>query len=167
MLRIFHIIVRVIGRIHIVVDGLDECEDRAAAISKMKSMLQFDSLGLMKWFCSSRKESEYESLFESVDGAIFIQPSKEESMQDISTYVEKYPGLASHQEDCLKKFKTKCDGNFLCMSLTAKTLSGDELTCKEDMDKELSRFPVSLIGCYERILRQLMGKGERQRRLAR
>ena len=166
-MQIFHALIRRIGRVHVFIDGLDECKDRTYLISLLRTALNLETYGLVKWFCSSRKEVEFVDLFANLGNVVRVQPSKHECMDDIKTYLASYPEPSSRRETFSELARKSTCGNFLCMSLTAKTLSGDELTCIDDMKDEFSRFPAELNRCYERILRQLMTRSERQRKLAR
>lgn len=167
--RVFHALLRQIDRIHIILDGLDECQchNHASPVQMMQSLLELNTHGLVKWFCSSRRQDEFPALFGGRNDIVQVQPSKEESMQDISIYLKKHPGIASDQEAQLQTAKEASNGNFLIISLTAKILAGDGVTSKEDIEKKLAQFPTKLNEFFGHVLRRIMKREKEQRQLAR
>ncbi|KAI9657236.1 MAG: hypothetical protein M1831_004425 [Alyxoria varia] len=165
-LQVFQNLLKRIGRVHVVIDGLDECVNRDLLLHLLLSMFGTESLGLVKWFCSSRYEVDFEKLFQRLHGVRRVSPSDESIMQDITIFVEQHEASHRHSAKCLESNKKASEANFLWMSLTARTLSGADSTCDEELREELKKFPKGLNGCYQRILRHLMQRPGNQQKLA-
>jgi hypothetical protein len=154
------------SRVHIVLDGLDECNDRLLMKNVFSRLMTSDTYGLVKWFYSSRDELDLRSLTQQI-GASRINASREHIMVDIEKYISEHTTTSEHQFGCIHYWTAASEGNFLWISLMLRTLTGTDLTCNEDIQQELEKFPKGLVGCYLRSLQQLLSRPEPHQELAR
>lgn len=148
-----------IDRIHIILDGLDECDRRDATIPTLLRIFGAKNHGIIKWFLASRNEVEYRTMA-NVCSARCIEATRERTRSDLRRFLVDNPALAGHDEDCdeIEHWLNSSDGNFLWAHFMLKILSGCDLTCDEEITLEMERFPVGLTGCYVRTLHQLLAK---------
>jgi hypothetical protein len=75
-------------RIHIIVDGLDECETQEDHLKYFNHVMKAKSLGLVKWFITSQKKfNRFNKPFESNHPVLNLSAPREILMEDIGTYV--------------------------------------------------------------------------------
>ncbi|KAH0563098.1 hypothetical protein GP486_002340, partial [Trichoglossum hirsutum] len=154
------------SRVHIILDGLDECSDRSLMKTVFFRLMTSDTYGLVKWFYSSRDEPDLRSLTQQI-GASRIAASREHVMVDIEKYISEHTTLSDDQFGCIHYWTAASEGNFLWISLMLRILIGTDLTCNEDIQQELEKFPKGLVGCYVRSLQQLSSRPESHQELAR
>ena len=155
-----------IDRVHVVLDGLDECEDRELVLAMLSECFSLSSLGIVKWLWSSRNEPTFHYLAESFTSQIIeVQKSKVED--DIRLFIEESPDLAGHSAKSIDEWVEASDGNFLWLTLMLRTLTGCDLTCPAEVEEELGKFPLGLTKCYERVLQQLLKRPKKHQELAR
>jgi hypothetical protein len=155
-----------IEKVHVILDGLDECYDRPAVSKIVSQLASATTYGLVKWFYTSRIEPDFRSFIVRT-GAKEIVSSPELINQDIRKYLEHHVSDGSLEDCCVDHWVTASEGNFLWIHLMLSILSGKDLTCEEDIEEELAKFPKGLAGCYLRSLEQLALRSEKQQDLAR
>ena len=152
-------LIKQIPRVHIIVDGLDECESRLDLII---SLLSVKTYGIVKWFFTSRPEPEIRTVMRKHD-VTELEAPQDSLMSDIRKFVADRLNC----DCCIEHWTTKSEGNFLWVTHMLRTLEGDDFTCEEEIEEELNKFPKGLTGCYIRSLAQLSKRPESHQRLAR
>lgn len=154
------------SRVHIVLDGLDECDNRPLMIRLFSQTMLTETLGLVKWFYSSRDEVDLR-LFAQRVHASEIAASPKVIMDDIKRFLKESSSDDDFPEECIDHWTDASEGNFLWMSLVLDILKRNGLTCDEDIEEELGEFPKGLVGCYQRGLQRLLVKSEREKEFVR
>jgi hypothetical protein len=154
------------SRVHIILDGLDECYDNSKITSTFVNLISTATYGISKWFFTSRDEQQIQSIAQQV-GATEVVPSVRTVMSDIRIYVEDRIAGEELPKGCIDCWTAASQGNFLWINLMLKTLMGMDLTCDEDIEEELENFPKGLSGCYVRTLQQLSMRPQKHQELAR
>jgi hypothetical protein len=155
-------------RVHIVVDGLDECSDIVKALEIFRRLVPFSTYGVTKWFFTSRDEPSIRSTMEDVN-AMEIHPSRGVIMNDIATYLDSQGKkmVARKCVDCVRYWTAASKENFLYSKLMFDILCGEGVTCSDEIHEELQKFPPGLKGCYMRCIKNITHRPERERELAR
>jgi hypothetical protein len=155
-----------LDRVHIILDGLDECENRELIFNLLFECLRTPSLGIIKWLWASRIEPDFQRL-SAATKARFIHMQKAQVEDDIKIFIEDCPDMAGSSHNSVEEWIAASDGNFLWLTLMLRTLTGCDLTCPAEVEEELGRFPKGLKQCYQRVLEHLMKKPKSQQQLAR
>jgi hypothetical protein len=154
------------SRVHIILDGLDECHDSSKMAGAFVNLISTATYGISKWFFTSRDEQEIRSIAQQV-GATEIVPSVTAVISDIRKYAEDHTAGGKLPRGCVDCWTAASQGNFLWINLILKILMGMDLTCDEDIEEELDAFPKGLSGCYIRTLKQLSIRPQKHQELAR
>lgn len=174
--KVIHELLKVIPRIHIIIDGLDECiqaqaPDQTAIGCSALDMIErlvlrgSERHGLAKWFVTSRKEGRIETSMVKLN-AIEVTPSKHDLTSDIETYISERL-KESGSKWCQKCIVEAADGNFLYAKLRVDTVLQEGLTCEEDVHEEMNTWPKGLTGCYLRSLESLSARSTKEQEFAR
>ena len=166
IVKVLQALLKTLDRVHVIVDGLDECENRDIAIDLLSDCFRASSLGIVKWLWASRIEPDFQRLSESAK-ARPIHMQKTQVENDIKTFIEDSPEMAGNSHQSVKEWVAASDGNFLWLTLMLRTLTGCDLTCPAEVEEELGRFPKGLKQCYQRVLEHLMKRSKSQQQLAR
>ena len=158
-------LLRQTDRFHVIVDGLDECLDRPDMSSSFAQLVSTDTLGIVKWFFTSRTDYYAQQLAKQVDASEII-PDLKVIMGDIRIYLQDRLLVSGHVNHCINQWTATSGGNFLWVSLNLRTLTGVDLNCDEDIEEELKKFPKDLTGCYLRTLETLTLCSEYHQELA-
>ncbi|KAF2003040.1 hypothetical protein P154DRAFT_520394 [Amniculicola lignicola CBS 123094] len=162
--RVVETLMKQLGRIHIIIDGIDECEDKGNLLIALGQLLRAKSYGIVKWFFTSRAESDIRAVM-AKEGVREIEAPQNNLMDDIRTYV------ASRVHDqcnpCIDYWTKESEGNFLWVYHMLAIVDGEGTTCDEEIDEELNRFPKGLTGCYARCLSRILKRPEKHQQLAR
>jgi hypothetical protein len=139
------------SRIYLVVDGLDEIDadkDTLQIISDLVSSSVSLCYGTVKWFFTSRDDGGIRRMMERLK-TIELSPTPSIISQDIKGFlVDKLPTEnLTYPIDRLVKY---CGNNFLYSRFLSETLSGEGVTCEDDIKDALETFPTSLAGYYLR-----------------
>jgi len=153
-------LIKQIPRVHIIVDGLDECESRPDLI--VSRLLSVKTYGIVKWFFASRPEPEIRTAMRKHD-VTELEAPQDSLMSDIGKFVAD----RLNRDCCIEHWTTKSEGNFLWVTHMLRILEGDDFTCEEEIEEELNKFPKGLTGCYIRSLARLSKRSESHQRLAR
>ena len=155
-------------RVHIVVDGLDECSDIVKALEIFRRLVTFSTYGVTKWFFTSRDEPSIRSAMEDVN-AMEIYPSRGVVMNDIATYLDSQGKKMVVRKcvDCVQYWTAASEENFLYSKLMFDILCGEGVTCSDEIHEELQKFPPGLKGCYMRCIENITHRPERERELVR
>jgi len=153
-------------RIHIILDGLDECHDGPLMRSTLSHFMSTHTYGIVKWFFTSRNEHEIRIMARQLQVAE-IEPSPPLVIRDIKRYLEEKTTRDELPECCVEGWADASEANFLWISLMLNIMVGKDLTCEEDIAEELEKFPAGLTGCYLRSLEQLLLRSKQQQELAR
>ncbi len=146
-----------IPRVHIVVDGLDECQGKDDEyLGPFSELLCYSATGITKWFITSRREPPIRIFMQNAK-VIEICPSKKQIEQDITTYLEARRNEMKIQkcEECVARITAKSDGNFLYSALMFRILCDDSGMCDEEIHEELSSFPDGLGDLYKRCIAKI------------
>jgi hypothetical protein len=154
------------SRIHIIIDGLDECREGPIMQNSLFRLMSTTTYGIVKWFFTSRNEKDIRTMAHQLRAAE-IEPSPAVVISDIKTYLESWKTKAGLRPCCIESWAVASDGNFLWMKLTLEILAGMDLTCEEEIEEELEKFPTGLAGCYLRSLERLSQRSKQQQELAR
>ncbi|KAF2688474.1 WD40 repeat-like protein [Lentithecium fluviatile CBS 122367] len=138
-----------------VIDGLDECEDSAAAFKMLLSKID-DKIPL-RILITSRETLELRSEYNDIDSAHCIKEtvSTSDTLQDLQILVEaKARILASthegSEERLVDTILSKSKGSFLWTTLVLKELS---LSCtEEEISQVLADVPRGMAPLYQRLL---------------
>lgn len=156
-----------LSRVHIIIDGLDECEDRSELVKHMGRLLQTKMYGIVKWFMTSRPDHEFRNLMRRNE-VLEIEGTQESRLTDIRRFVTDTFARLNHTcEDCLEGLISRSEGNFLWVKLMLNIMEGEDLTCEEEIEEQLNQFPKGLTGAYVRTLAQLSKRPEKLQQLAR
>ena len=160
--------IKQMSRIHILVDGLDECQDRQQLFDCFCRLLEAKTYGIVKWFFSSRSEGDIRASMQK-HNVNAIEAPLDSLLSDIRVYVraQMVDRLDGHCEKCVEYWTNASGGNFLWIALMLRIMEGEDLTCDEEIDEELGKFPKGLTGCYMRSLAQVAQQPERKQQLAR
>lgn len=155
-------------RVHIIVDGLDECSDSGKVLDIFRRLVTFSTYGVTKWFFTSRDEPSIRSTMEDVN-AMEIRPSRGIIMNDITIYLDSQDKkMAARQcASCVQYWTAASEENFLYSKLMFDILCGEGVTCSDEIHEELQKFPPGLKGCYMRCIENITHRPERERELAR
>jgi hypothetical protein len=132
----------------------------------LRDVFQAQSLGIVKWFWSSRGEYEFGQLASTVT-AIPLHVFSETVELDIRRFLEDSPEMAVNTDMSIDNWVHASEGKFLWLRLVLRTLSGCDLTCRAEIEEEMGEFPVGLTGCYCRVLDQCLKKPTGHYHLAR
>jgi hypothetical protein len=169
-LQIVEAFILKIPRIHIVVDGLDECSDLNVALRVFTRLAQCQTLGITKWLFTSRSEAAIENAMAEMKAIAIIPPSGA-IMSDISLFLDLQDDKVMTEEckcsDCIQYWTAASEENFLYSRLMFDTLCGNGVTCSDEIHEELQKFPPGLTGCYVRCLDTLAQRTQLERNLAR
>lgn len=157
-----------VSRVHIVVDGLDECQDRQQLFDSIGRLLETKTYGIVKWFFASRQEHDIGANMRN-HGVTEIEAPRDSLMGDIRQYVaDQFKHKLDHDcKGCIEHWTAESEGNFLWVTLMLRIMEGEDLTCEEEIEEQLNKFPEGLTGCYMRSLAQLSKRPERHQQLAR
>jgi hypothetical protein len=166
--QVVEALIKQVSRVHIIVDGLDECQERQQLFNSFCQLLEVRTYGIVKWFLASRAERDIRASMRE-HGVTEIEAPQDSLMSDIRRYVADYfKGKLGHDcENCIEHWTSQSEGNFLWTTLMLRIMEGEDLTCEEEIEEELNKFPKGLTGCYIRSLAQLSKRPERHQQLAR
>ncbi|KAI1383098.1 uncharacterized protein F4822DRAFT_440780 [Hypoxylon trugodes] len=155
-------------RIHIIIDGLDECSDVEKALSMFRRLTRLDTCGIAKWFFTSLNEAPIRNIMEEVQ-AIEISPPTGAIGDDIGVFLSSRGEKLARQTcaECVRYYTASSEENFLYSTLMFNILCGDGITCNDEIHDELQKFPRKLTGCYTRCLQNIARRAEPERNLAR
>ncbi|KAJ4383386.1 hypothetical protein N0V86_001433 [Didymella sp. IMI 355093] len=137
-------------RVHIIIDGLDECDDHLDFIKALSRLISRERRGIVKWFLASRDDPGIRQTMQR-HSIMQVEAPRMSLESDILTYLQG----RLHCLECERVWASKSQGNFLWMSLMLSVIQGDTSTCGEGLEEELERFPPGLTGCYARSLTRL------------
>lgn len=154
-----------VERVHVVVDGLDECIEREQLLEALCQVTSAQTHGIVKWFLTTRPEPAFRSCFQR-PGVIELAAPADCTSDDIRIFMTDglQRGKFAKQID---HWVSRAETNFLLARLTLNTLNGMGLTCDEDIKEELYRFPKDLTGCYMRFLEYLRVRSDLERDMVR
>ena len=164
--KVFQAFLDCSSRTHVILDGLDECSDHVVMKDYLTQLIPSKTCGLVKWFFTSRHQHNIRLLAQEV-GASDIAPSILTINGDIKRFLEQRVKKADQPSTCIDCWTEESEGNFLWITLMHDTLTGDSVTCNEELRAELKKFPKGLTGCYLRGLRQLSSRPDSHQDLAR
>ena len=141
-------------RIHIIIDGLDECRNREVFKSAFPNLVLATTLGLSKWFFTGRNEPDIRRMMENLNAAE-ITPSLASINTDLKTYASAQGPKYHHCPNCMSFLISASDGNFLWITVILRIMSGDDVICNEEIIEELKKFPKGMTGPYLRSIEQL------------
>ncbi|KAI1138062.1 hypothetical protein F5Y05DRAFT_404359 [Hypoxylon sp. FL0543] len=156
-------------KVHIIVDGLDECLDPGSAVKLFQRLINFEGYGSTKWFFTGRKDPEILREVATL-GVLEIPHRIGNATKDIRTYLklrwnEIRLKLCS---DCIERVISASGGNFLYSKLMIGILCDDENRgCSGEIHDELARLPEGMGGCYVRCLERIARMNRSDRELAR
>lgn len=153
-----------IGRVHFIIDGLDECDDRAALAKSLGKLFAQNTTGISKWFCASCKNPDFENIFEIARGES-IEISANHAQTDIDKFLQENVDISLERKDYISHVQGEAKGNFLWAQLMLRTFT--DMTCEEEVEDALGNFHPELSACYLLHLTQLSRKSWSQQELAR
>lgn len=167
-IEVVEALIKQVSRVHIIVDGLDECQERQQLFDILSRLLGAKTYGIVKWFFASRPEHDIRATMRK-HGVMEIDAPRDSLMNDIRLYVTDQfkDKLDNDCKACIEYWTSESEGNFLWVTLMLRIMEGKDLTCEEEIEEELNKFPRGLAGCYLRSLALLSKRPERQRQLAR
>jgi hypothetical protein len=159
-----------VERVYIVLDGVDECDDRSDMVALFTEAMSTETLGVVKWFISSRNAPDLRRLGLPLH-TVGFEASREVIMDDIRLWLNanlnaKTPGPDMPDID-VEDWVLKSEGNFLWMRLMLDNLKGSGLPTIDDILQALNKFPKGLKGCYLLGLQRLLNRSEQEQELAR
>lgn len=169
-IQVVHALMEQMPRVHIIVDGLDECNDIDSVLAMFTRLAQSDTYGIVKWFFTSRDDSTIRNIILNKLKAAELTPPRGKIMDDITVFLDSHgrDKLARNDcAECVKYWTAASEENFLYSKLMFEILCGDGVTCSDEIHEELLKFPPGLTGCYTRCLESITRKRETERNLAR
>jgi hypothetical protein len=167
-IEVVHILLAQYDRMHVIIDGLDECAEQETVLDMVEKVLSMRRYGIIKWLFLARDEHEIRKTMQEAK-ATEICHSPEVIMNDIKLYLEAQSRLFELKkcDRCIEYWTAASEGNFLYSSLIIDILAGKGLTCDDEIHEELQKFPKGLTGCYTRCLERLKHLTEQEQELAR
>ncbi|KAI9658923.1 MAG: hypothetical protein M1821_001883 [Bathelium mastoideum] len=165
--EVIEALVKQLSRIHIFIDGLDECEDREQLFICFGRLLNAKTYGIVKWFFSSRPDRDIRTHMQK-HNVKTIEAPMDSLISDVESYLRDQMDerLDHYCEKCIKYWTDASEGNFLWITLMLRIMEGEGLTCEEEIEEELNKFPKGLTGCYLRSLAQIARRPEKHQQLA-
>jgi len=174
-------------RVHIVIDGLDECADVPGALELLLGLARSPTRGLVKWFFTSRDEPAIRAAMKPIasstgameipvprkpaaaPGIVELRPAPGVVMRDIMSFVDARGREMDHGRcaACVEHFTAASEENFLYSRLMFDILCGAGSTCSDEIHEELQQFPPGLSGCYMRCVDRISRRSDLERELAR
>ncbi|KAI0137727.1 hypothetical protein F4776DRAFT_105871 [Hypoxylon sp. NC0597] len=158
-----------IPKVHIIVDGLDECVDPGCALKLFQRLVNFEGYGSTKWFFTGRRDTEILKEITAI-GVLEIPHRIENVTKDIRTYLESRRDEIQLKlcSNCIERVIYASGGNFLYSKLMIGILCDDENRgCSGEIHDELARLPEGMGGCYIRCLERIARMNRSDRQLAR
>jgi len=185
---VVHELLMITERIHIIIDGLDECaparrerlhrqndfinaparNDGEVMLEMIRWLVQPPAKrrGMTKWFFSSRREGSIESTMTPLK-AITISPSAGSLQRDITKFLSETLKANNACTCRIPQLAAAADGNFQYAAHKANTLRGIGSTSHDEIEEELWDFPVGLTNLYIKSLDKLSSRSENEQELAR
>lgn len=165
--EIFKSILKTMTRVHIILDGLDECRDRNKNLMTiLGEVLRTPTLGVVKWFLTSRPESEIRQPLLRFSVNELVAPVESLDADVRAVLLHRWP----HERwvSSIDKVMSVSRGNFLWAIGILQALEQKyETITNEDIEYELAKFPVDLNSLYFRNLQRLTKRGSREQAFAR
>lgn len=184
--EVVKVLLNVLPRVHIVVDGLDECIDRYVDVnplatpdnSRQKLPWILKALctqynGVIKWAFTSCIEPQLTTLFSKTLQAPTLTITQGHTGQDVMNFMmdfyEKLDLSREGDPDCFVLGILRCMSmiNFLDAKLTMSVLSGQGVTCEEELMDALGAYNIGFNERYLRGLKVVAERPENERELAR
>lgn len=163
--KVLEALLEQIPRVHIILDGLDECSDTRSMLEALSSIMKAPAYGIVKWVFTTCPEHNFQEKLACL-GAVEIAAPLNIIQNDIRSYIK--DGLSKPCCDhCIDRLISRSEGNFLWAQFILQTLNMTGLTCEEDIDEKLNKFPRDLTGCYMRTLQHLTQRTETEQWLTR
>jgi hypothetical protein len=139
-------------RIFIVLDALDECDDRHSE-SVVEHLTKLNARCLI----TSRPEKDIvESFSKDIDPEVQVRTIEMATMRDIETFItvelDRRPGLSSHKNAIIQRIRSVADGMFRYAALLLQELDSPSNESIEDI---LIALPKDLNEMYERLIGHL------------
>lgn len=166
-----------VPRVYIVIDGLDECLDRAERANQhspdwstrkllpriVQHLVSDTRPGLVKWAFISCKEGDLEDLFESLNTPS-IEVTPEDTSEDILTYIQSFCDNTPFHVDLVNIVRkalarSLSTRNFLDARLTLELLSEGErgrMTSRDDLESMIGAYDQEFDNRYLRGLKLLL-----------
>ncbi|KAI1735277.1 hypothetical protein F4680DRAFT_435961 [Xylaria scruposa] len=146
-------LIKQISRVHIILDGLDECRDRKVLLPILVTLINFSTYGIVKWLLTSRAERDIcqEILQHNVHEI-------EARVELVNSDIRKFMHDSCPDEDwkqTIEDLMETSKGNFLWANLMLQVLKDSMTSSKKDVKKELEKFPRDLNSLYLRTLHRL------------
>ncbi|KAI5924921.1 hypothetical protein F4810DRAFT_102735 [Camillea tinctor] len=160
--------IKAIPKVHIIVDGLDECSDVRKCLELFRKVIQFKTYGITKWFFTSCDLPIIGDFMEDIQ-CMKISPAPGVIMRDITTFLDAQQNQLVSKKcvECIQYWTATSEENFLYSKLMFDIICGNGVTCNDEIIEELNKFPLGLVGCYTRCLHNLSTRTELERNLAR
>ncbi|KAK1834042.1 hypothetical protein QBC39DRAFT_36840 [Podospora conica] len=168
--KVIHELLNITPKIHIIIDGLDECLPADATplldlITRLVSAAP-KRHGITKWIFTSRKEGPILKTMSGL-GAIEVSPTEEDRMADIKAYLHQRLDGYNTSTYSVDRLAKDSELNFLVAKFKADTVLRLGLTTDAEVEEEMEGFPSGLTGCYLRSLESLQMRSAREQELAR
>ena len=147
-------------KVHIIVDGLDECRANAKFDDFCKTIRKIGEIGSSTTRLAIFHRPNYTSIHENFAGFphLLLNTASTGHEEDIKTYissiVEKEQFIIRSNQDLLtlvkEELRRKADGMFLWVRLVAKTLA--KIIDPETMKKQLKELPEGLYDAYHQAM---------------
>ncbi|KAK8013243.1 hypothetical protein PG991_009514 [Apiospora marii] len=158
-------LIRHISRVHIILDGLDECRDRKSLLPVLGTLLETSTYGIVKWFFTSRPEREirHHLLRYNVSE---IEATVDSIKTDIKAFLHDQC-INPKRLHMIDRVVDKSEGNFLWATIMLRVLNDNSTNDEKQVLRELDAFPRGLNGLYLRALHRLSKRKMWQQELAR
>ena len=163
--QVFKELIKQINRVHIVLDGLDECRDRKSLLPTLDMLLETSTYGIVKWFITTRSERGIRQHVLRHD-VLEIEAPANSIKSDIKTFLHDNCTSARWLH-LINDVVDKSEGNFLWANSMLRVLNDGVSTGEKDILEELEKFPPGLNGLYIRALHRLSMRRTWQQELAR
>ncbi|KAJ4003981.1 hypothetical protein NW766_011836 [Fusarium irregulare] len=149
--------------VYIALDGLDECSDEKAHVSRaLEELFTLDTTGSVKWFIASRDVSEVRYSMQRLKASEIKQPTDAIS-RDIQTYRKSMRMCPTHDYEWFDNEEQ----SFLYTKLLCESLRSKGFGSTKGNWEDLQKFPIGLEGTYLSALGRIAKLGHREKKLAR
>ena len=154
--RIITILLRGVGYVSIVIDGLDECPD-SELVDVLIRLSHKPVLGVIKWLFSSQADFHIVSKFEQKKIQQLLITSAM-TKEDVRKYLKDSCNMWCGTPDQFDKMVESCEGNFVQVRSMVERDENGEFSTPKDIDLLLEKYEPGVGRCWFRSLQRLKMK---------
>lgn len=162
--QVLKALIKQVNRVHILLDGLDECRDRRSLLPILGTLLESSTFGIVKWFFTSRPELDIHRWILQ-HHVLQIEAPIASIKEDISQFLHD-TCTNDRWKQLITAVVERSEGNFLWATITLQVINNSTSIDEKDIVRELEKFPRDLNGLYLRVLHRLSKRKKRHQELA-